>query len=299
MSKILIFGHKNPDTDTITSAISLAYLNSQLDKENEYVACRLGEINDETKYALEYFNTSNIQLINNIANENVILVDHNERTQTADGFEEAKVLGLVDHHKISNFNVSEPLYVRVDPVGCTQTIIYDLYKQSNIEIPKHIAGLMLSAIISDTLLFKSPTCTELDVYAAKELANIADVNIDEYGLTMLQKGADLSKKTINEILNMDLKEFDINGESFLIGQVNTFNIEEVLKDKEKFIEEMKKENKGTFLFVITDVLNSTSKGIVVGNIEKVEKAYNQKVIDNIIDLPGIVSRKKQIVPPLM
>ena len=155
---ILVFGHKNPDTDTICSALAYANLKNILGMEAK--AVRLGELNEETKFVLNYFGVEAPELIKTVAGNEVILVDHNERTQTADGFEEAKVLELVDHHRISNFNVDEPLLVRMAPVGCTATIILNLYKENNLVPAKKIAGLMLSSIISDTLLFKSPTCTE-------------------------------------------------------------------------------------------------------------------------------------------
>ena len=182
---ILIFGHKNPDTDTICSAIAYSKLKNKLGIDAKPV--RLGEINEETKYVIDYFNMDIPEIIENVAGKEIILVDHNERTQTANGFEEAKVLELIDHHRISNFNVDEPLIVRMEPVGCTSTIIFKMFKENNIVPSKEVAGLMLSAIISDTLLFKSPTCTEYDVKAGKELSFIAEVDLEKYGLEMLGK----------------------------------------------------------------------------------------------------------------
>ena len=146
---ILVFGHKNPDTDTICSALAYANLKNILGDKAK--AVRLGELNEETKFVLNYFGVKAPELIKTVAGNEIILVDHNERTQTADGFEEAKVLELVDHHRISNFNVDEPLLVRMAPVGCTATIILNLYKENNLVPSKEIAGLMLSAINSDTL----------------------------------------------------------------------------------------------------------------------------------------------------
>ena len=174
---ILVFGHKNPDTDTICSAIAYAELKNKLGKDVK--AARLGEINEETKYALNYFKVEKPELVENVAGKEIILVDHNERTQTAEGFEEAKVLELIDHHRISNFNVDEPLYARLEPVGCTATIILKLFKENNLVPSKETAGLMLSAIISDTLLFKSPTCTECDVKAGKELELHLEINLKQ------------------------------------------------------------------------------------------------------------------------
>jgi len=247
---ILVFGHKNPDTDTICSAIAYAELKGKLGKDVK--AVRLGEVNEETKFVLNYFKVEKPELIESVSGKEIMLVDHNERTQTADGFEEAKVLELVDHHRISNFNVDEPLYVRMEPVGCTATIILKLFKENNLLPAPTTAGLMLSAIISDTLLFKSPTCTECDVKAGKELAEIAGVNVEEYGLEMLK---------INNII--------------------------------------KKEGLKFFIFAITNILSNDSTGIVAGDGNAIiEKAFNEKIDNNLIALKGIVSRKKQIIPPL-
>lgn len=298
--EVYVFGHKNPDTDSISSAISLAYLLNKLDNTKEYIAKRLGDSNLETEFALNYFKTNLPEYIEDVSDKEIVLVDHNERTQTANGFENAIVLGLYDHHKISNFNVSEPLYAILKPYGCTATILYEMYVENNVEIPSNIAGLMLSAIISDTLLFRSPTCTKKDIEVAQNLSKIAKISdLEKYGMEMLKKGADLSSKSTYEILNMDMKEFDINGKIFKIAQVNSFDVKELLSKKEMFLDEMNKENKDTYIFAITDVLNENSYALVVGDIQYVEKAYGVKIQDNEVFLEKFVSRKKQIVPPLM
>lgn len=189
----MIFGHKNPDTDTICSAIAYADLKVKLGLEAE--AVRLGEVNGETQFALDFFNVDAPRLVETVANEtnSVILVDHNERQQSVSDIDQVQITEVIDHHRIANFETSQPLYYRAEPVGCTATILNKLYKENNVEITKPIAGLMLSAIISDSLLFKSPTCTEQDIAAAKELAEIAGVDASVYGLDMLKAGADLSK----------------------------------------------------------------------------------------------------------
>ncbi len=298
---ILIFGHKNPDTDTICSAIAYSKLKNKLGIDAKPV--RLGEINEETKYVIDYFNMDIPEIIENVAGKEIILVDHNERTQTANGFEEAKVLELIDHHRISNFNVDEPLIVRMEPVGCTSTIIFKMFKENNIVPSKEVAGLMLSAIISDTLLFKSPTCTEYDVKAGKELSFIAEVDLEKYGLEMLKAGTNLGNKSNLELLNMDMKIFEIDKTRIGVSQVNTVNESEVLEKKESLITEINniidKEGLKTFIFIITNILSKDSTGIVVGkSVEVVEKAFGEKIYDNLITLKGVVSRKKQVIPPL-
>ncbi|VTX69288.1 Manganese-dependent inorganic pyrophosphatase [uncultured Leptotrichia sp.] len=298
---ILVFGHKNPDTDTICSAIAYAELKNKLGKDVK--AVRLGEVNEETKYALNYFKVEKPELVENVAEKEIILVDHNERTQTADGFEEAKVLELIDHHRISNFNVDEPLYARVEPVGCTATIILKLFKENGLAPSKETAGLMLSAIISDTLLFKSPTCTQCDAKAGKELAEIAGVDLKEYGLEMLKAGTALGDKSEAELLNMDMKIFEIDGEKIGVAQVNTVNEAEVLERKEKLLAEIDniiaKEGLKFFMLAITNILTNDSTALVSGNgNDVIEKAFGEKVDSNLVTLKGVVSRKKQIIPPL-
>ena len=298
---ILVFGHKNPDTDTICSAIAYAELKNKLGKDVK--AVRLGEVNEETKYALNYFKVEKPELVENVAGKEIILVDHNERTQTADGFEEAKVLELIDHHRISNFNVDEPLYARVEPVGCTATIILKLFKENGLAPSKETAGLMLSAIISDTLLFKSPTCTQCDAKAGKELAEIAGVDLKEYGLEMLKAGTALGDKSEAELLNMDMKIFEIDGEKIGVAQVNTVNEAEVLERKEKLLAEIDNiiANEGLkfFMLAITNILTNDSTALVSGNgNDVIEKAFGEKVDSNLVTLKGVVSRKKQIIPPL-
>ena len=298
---ILVFGHKNPDTDTICSAIAYAELKNKLGKDVK--AARLGEVNEETKYALNYFKVEKPELVENVAGKEIILVDHNERTQTADGFEEAKVLELIDHHRISNFNVDEPLYARVEPVGCTATIILKLFKENGLAPSKETAGLMLSAIISDTLLFKSPTCTQCDAKAGKELAEIAGVDLKEYGLEMLKAGTALGDKSEAELLNMDMKIFEIDGEKIGVAQVNTVNEAEVLERKEKLLAEIDniiaKEGLKFFMLAITNILTNDSTALVSGNgNDVIEKAFGDKVDSNLVTLKGVVSRKKQIIPPL-
>ncbi|MCO8148701.1 manganese-dependent inorganic pyrophosphatase [Bacillus subtilis] len=303
MEKILIFGHQNPDTDTICSAIAYADLKNKLGFNAEPV--RLGQVNGETQYALDYFKQESPRLVETAANEvnGVILVDHNERQQSIKDIEEVQVLEVIDHHRIANFETAEPLYYRAEPVGCTATILNKMYKENNVKIEKEIAGLMLSAIISDSLLFKSPTCTDQDVAAAKELAEIAGVDAEEYGLNMLKAGADLSKKTVEELISLDAKEFTLGSKKVEIAQVNTVDIEDVKKrqaELEAVIAEVVAEkNLDLFLLVITDILENDSLALAIGNeAAKVEKAFNVTLENNTALLKGVVSRKKQVVPVL-
>ncbi|AHV95864.1 manganese-dependent inorganic pyrophosphatase [Paenibacillus sabinae] len=303
MEKTLIFGHKNPDTDTICSAIAYAALKKELGWNAE--AIRLGEVGSETQYALDHFGVEAPRLVENVAGEakQVILVDHNERQQSANDIDQVRVVEVIDHHRIANFETAHPLYYRAEPVGCTATILKKLYKENGVEISKPVAGLMLSAIVSDSLLFKSPTCTEEDVAAAKELAQIAGVDADSYGLSMLKAGADLSDKSIDTLLNLDAKEFSMGDKKVVIAQVNAIDTNDVLSRQAELEAALQGiiDEKGLdlFLFVVTDILNSDSIGVALGSAAgAVEKAYNVKLDGNKALLKGVVSRKSQIVPVL-
>ncbi|WP_044482288.1 manganese-dependent inorganic pyrophosphatase [Paenibacillus antibioticophila] len=303
MEKVLIFGHKNPDTDTICSAIAYADLKKKLGWDAEAVA--LGAPNGETQFALHKFGFQAPRVIESASDEvkKVILVDHNERQQSVSDIEKLTVVEVIDHHRIANFETSGPLYYRAEPVGCTATILNKLYKENGISVPANIAGLMLSAIISDSLLFKSPTCTEQDVAAARELAEIAGVNAEEYGLDMLKAGADLSDKTIEQLISLDAKEFDMGGSKVEIAQVNAVDVQDVLSRQAELEAALNAivDRKGLdlFLFVVTDILNNDSVGLALGKAaDAVEAAYQVKLENNTAVLKGVVSRKSQIVPVL-
>ena len=299
MEKILVIGHKNPDTDSICSSLAMANLQSKIRGE-EVISCRLGEINEETKYALNYFKVEAPKLIEKVdEGQSVILVDHNEFTQSVEGIEKAKILAVVDHHRINNFQTSEPLFYYAQPVGCTATVLFELYKSNDVDIEPQIAGLMLSAIISDTLLLKSPTTTDKDKKAVEELAKLANVDFSKYGLEMLKAGTNLDKYTEEELINLDAKTMEKEGIKYIIAQVNTVSIPDVLKRKEKIEQEINKEitSKGLslFVFVITDIVNSNSTAIVLGDrTDAISKTYEIK--DNLAQMPGVVSRKKQVLP---
>lgn len=302
MTKTLVFGHKNPDTDTICSAISYAELKKAQGADIE--AVRLGELNSETAFVLDYFQVTAPRLVQTVANEvsEVTLVDHNERQQSADDIDEVTVTAVVDHHRIANFETSDPLYYRAEPVGCTTTILLKMFRENEVEVSKTVAGLMLSAIISDTLLFQSPTCTEEDKVAAEKLALIADVDIQTYGMEMLKAGADVSKKTVAELL-LDAKEFNMNDNKVEIAQINVVDVNDVLSRRAE-VEALMTQNivdKGLdlYLFVITNILTNDSVGIAIGSkTAVVEEAYGVTFVENQAPLKGVVSRKKQIVPIL-
>lgn len=303
MSKILVFGHQNPDTDAIGAAIAFANLQKELGKDAEAVA--LGEPNEETTFALNHFGLTAPRVVETVANEveQVMLVDHNEFQQSAADIEKVEILAVVDHHRIANFQTANPLYYRAEPVGCTSTIILKLYKENNVEVPKNIAGMMLSAIVSDTLLFKSPTCTQEDVQAAKELAEIAGVDLEAYGLEMLKAGTNLGTKSAAELIDLDAKSFPMGGSNLRIAQVNTVDLAEVFARQAELESAMQEANAANgydlFVLVVTNILDSDSEILIVGEPkENVEKAFNVTLENNRALLKGVVSRKKQVVPQL-
>lgn len=305
MTKELIFGHQNPDTDAIGTAIAFSYLQNKLGYDTEAVA--LGNPNDETQYALDKFGFKAPRVVKTVKNEvdSVMLVDHNEPQQSVADIDQVNVSWVVDHHRIMNFNTANPLYYRAEPVGCTSTVVWKMYKEHGVEIPANIAGIMLSAIISDTLLLKSPTTTQDDKNAVEFLAKVAGVDYQEYGLSLLKAGTNIASKTEKELINLDAKSFELNGHIVRIAQINTVDLPEAMERKAAFMKEMQNasasDNYEMFMLVITNILDSNSEAIVVGTDEcklLFEKAFDKKLVDSSVALPGVVSRKKQVVPPL-
>lgn len=253
-------------------------------------------------YVLNYLKIEAPELIEKIEEgQEVILIDHNEFGQSVCGIENAKILSVTDHHRIADFKTAEPLYYNAKPYGCTSTILFEEFKLNNIQIDKKEAVLMASAIISDTLLLKSPTTTEHDKKALEELANIANIDINEYGLKMLKAGTDLDDFTGEQLINLDAKSLSKNGTNFVIAQVNTVSIPSVLERQEELENainnEIKTKGLDFFVLAITDILNSSSEIIALGNkVEIVEKAFEKKLVNNRAFLEGVVSRKKQLLP---
>ena len=283
MDKIYITGHKNPDTDTIMSALVAEYLYTHLGYNVE--AIKQGELNPETKFAIE---KTGLRIPNTITkltkNSKVILVDHNNPMESIENITELNITNIIDHHAIK-LDLGSPTYVRTEPVGCTATILFKMFRENSIEIPKNIALAMLSAIISDSLLFKSPTCTDEDKKVASELEKIAGINKEEYGMEMLKAGTDLSSYSIEEILNIDRKTAVYGNYKASINQVMTADVEETLKLKEELEAGMQKmienENLDLFMLLITDIINSDSTVIALGNkTEAVEKGYNVTLNNN-------------------
>ena len=305
--KILVFGHQKPDTDAIGSSYGFSYLSNHRPNgalNTEVVA--LGTPNEETQFVLDYFGVKAPRVVKSAKEEGVdtvILTDHNEFQQSISDIEDLTIYGVVDHHRVANFNTAAPLFMTVEPVGSASSIVYRKFLEANVEIPKEVAGLLLSGLISDTLLLKSPTTHVTDHKVAKELAEIAGVNLEEYGLAMLKAGTNLSTKTAEELIDIDAKTFELNGSNVRIAQVNTVDIPEVLERlsdiKAAINASMTANGYDDFVFMITDIVNSNSEIIALGaHPEKSEAAFNFTLADDHAFLAGAVSLKKQVVPQL-
>ncbi|HFI0000071.1 manganese-dependent inorganic pyrophosphatase [Streptococcus parasuis] len=305
MSKFLVFGHQNPDTDAIASSYGWAHLEREVfGRDAEAVA--LGTPNEETAFALEYFGVTAPRVVESAKAEGVnqvILTDHNEFQQSIADIKEVEVAAVIDHHRVANFETANPLYMRLEPVGSASSIVYRAFKENGVTPPKEVAGLLLSGLISDTLLLKSPTTHATDPQVAAELAEIAGVNLEEYGLALLKAGTNLASKSAEELIDIDAKTFALNGSDVRVAQVNTVDIAEVLERQEEIEVAMTaaivSEGYSDFVLMITDIVNSNSEIVALGsNMDKVEAAFNFKLENNHAFLAGAVSRKKQVVPQL-
>ena len=300
---ILVVGHKNPDSDSIFSAISLAHLKTQQGQPS--IAIALGKPNPETQFGLDFFKLEAPQMMTDVATRKVILVDHNTYSQAPDDIKQAKIVGIVDHHSLGDISTDEPIEVLIKPVGCTNTIIWQLYQQAGIPIPASIAGGMLTAILSDTLGFRSPTTTESDQIAAKSLASIAGIeDLQNFAQQMFLAGeVDLKTAPISNLLQRDFKNFEMSGYKVGVANLSAFNFELLNVRKNEFYEEMLKlvnqQGYETLVLMLTDVQAKGSEIVLVGTHQKeIAKALNVTLNNHSGWAAGVMSRKKQVVPLL-
>jgi manganese-dependent inorganic pyrophosphatase len=295
-----IFGHTTPDSDSIVGAISLAYLKNQLGEA--CIPARQGDVNPETQWILEKFGFEAPELKTSYAGETVYLVDFMERSQSPDDIEEATILGIVDHHKLGDLKTDAPLEMWVRPVGCSNTIIKQMFDYYGKEIPQNLAGMMMCAILSDTVIFKSPTCTREDTKACKELAEIA--GIEDYkavGMEMFIVKSNVLGATPGELLTRDFKDFNMGGKTIGVGQLEVVDLSVFDAMKQSLMEEMKrfKEEGGrdSVLLLLTDIMKVGSQLLVVSDApEKIENALQMTLQNGETWMEGVMSRKKQIIP---
>ncbi len=299
---IFVVGHKNPDTDSICSAIAYAELKKNLGVEAE--AVRQGEVNPETAFVLEKFGVAVPELMTEWDGKKVILIDHSDVSQSIDNIDKAEIVEIIDHHKIGDITTPNPIFFLAMPVGCTATAVKILYDYHGIEIPKNIAGILLSAILSDTVIFKSPTTTEKDIKAAEDLARIAGIeNLNTFGIQVKSKLSNVDEMSAEEIIKRDFKDFNMSGNKVGIGQVELVDLSIIEPRIDEILSRMRemKESEGYagMYMMLTDIIKEGTLLLAVTDDESiVEKAFNAKLENNRVWLDRVMSRKKEIVPPL-
>jgi len=297
-----VVGHKIPDSDSICSAIALSYLKTTLGEET--VPARLGDLTPETLFILDKFGFEQPQLKTSYAGESLYIVDHSDRVLAPDDVDEATILGIIDHHKLGDLTTSTPLECWIRPVGCTNTIIKMMFDFHNVEIPKNIAGAMMCAILSDTVIFKSPTCTTADIKCVEALAEIAGIDDPkEVGMDMFKVKSAVDGTPARDLVLRDFKDFNMNGNLVGIGQLEVIDLaifDDMKADLEADIAKLKIEGgRHTVLLLLTDIMKEGSEMLVVSdNADLTEKAYGKASVDGKVWLDGVLSRKKQVVPPL-
>jgi len=295
-------GHKVPDSDSICSAIALSYLKTTIGEET--VPARLGELSPETLFILDKFGFEQPELKTSFAGEGIYVVDHSDRIQGPDDIDEATVLGIIDHHKLGDITTSTPLECWIRPVGCTNTIIKMMYDFHGVEIPKNIAGAMMCAILSDTVIFKSPTCTTADIKCVEALAEIAGIEDPKaLGMEMFKVKSAVEGTPIRDLVLRDFKDFDMNGNKVGIGQLEVIDLaifDEMKDDLHADLAALKTEgDRHSVLLLLTDIMKEGSELLYVSDDENLsERAYGAKATDGRVWLDGVMSRKKQVVPPL-
>jgi len=303
METIYIAGHKSPDLDSVVGTIAYEHLKNKIDSENKYVPVIAGKLNAETKHVLSRFKLDTPELMESIADKKVILVDHNEAYQAIDGLDKAQILEVVDHHKMS-FSYNEPIKIMIEPIGSSSNVIAKMFKEAGVEIPKNLAGAMLGATLTDTVITKSPTTTPEDLEIIEELAKTAGISDwKEYGMEIFKIRSSVSELSDEQIITSDYKDFDIGGKKFGIGQVETVNIAEFDGRRDGLMKALKEKRSSqdyhsTILF-LTDILKEESHFLVASDeADKIAGAFEQKSEGNSFVAP-VLSRKKQVVPSLM
>jgi len=301
---VSVVGHSNPDTDSVAAAIS--YANYLRATGTDAVACMqisADNLNPESKVVLEKFGLAAPQEITDAAGKDVALVDFSDIAQAPANIGDANVVGIVDHHKIGDITTGSPIFFYAKPVGCTCTVLWEMYKNNNVALPKDIAGGMLCAILSDTVNFKSPTCTDADKVAVADLLKITGVaDQDALFMEMLKAKSSVEGVPIKDLIFRDYKDFDMNGKKVGIGQIELASLDQIADIRDALfqgIKEVKAEGRHSVLFMLTDVVKEGTDLLVVSDDPAIiEGAFNAKIEGQSMWVDGMMSRKKQAVPPL-
>lgn len=298
---VYVVGHKSPDTDSVTAAIAYAELMKA--KGEDYIPCMQGEANPETAMVLERFGASAPEIMTDASGKQVALVDHSDLAQAPDNLSDGEVVAIVDHHKVGDVTTNNPILFCAMPVGCTGTVLKVLYDQEGIAVQPQVAGLMLAAILSDTVNFKSPTCTDADKKAVAELKAIAGVDdTDSLFMDMLKAKSAVAGVPPMDLLHRDYKDFDMNGKKVGVGQLELATLDQVADMRDALygaMEEQKADGRHSVLLMLTDVVKEGTDLMVVSDEPGViEGAFDAKLDGNSMWIDGMMSRKKQTVPNL-
>ena len=309
---IYVVGHKKPDTDAVCSAIVFAYLLNEWKKtdckimkvDKEAIPVVQGEPNAETKFVLEKFGVKIPEIMTDGSGKTVALVDHSDKVQSLDNIDKAEIVAVVDHHKIGDVTTPNPILFVNFPVGCTATVLKFLFDKTGIIIPKDLAGLLLASILSDTVVFKSATTTPMDKEVAEELAKIAGIDdIVKFGIEVKAKLSDVSGMTAKDIIMRDFKDYDMSGKKVGVGQIELVDLN-IIKDRlEEIYTELNNIKQDgayhTIVLMLTDIMKEGTDLMVITDEPKiVEITFGKKLEGKSVWLPGVMSRKKQVVPPL-
>ena len=293
-------GHKIPDSDSIIGAIAVAYLQNKLG--NEAIAVRQGDINPESQFIIEKFGLEAPAFKDSFAGDDLFMVDYNNYTEGPEDLKEANLIGIVDHHKLGGLMTSSPLEVWIRPVGSSNTIIKEMFDYYEVEIPQNLAGAMMCAILSDTVIFKSPTCTKIDTKTVKELAAIAGIeDFKALGMEMFKVKSAVDGVPVRELVKRDYKNFDMYGHKVGIGQLEVVDLSIFDNIKDELLADIKalqtEEDADTVLLILTDIMQMGSQILVATKSPQiVEKAWDVKIENDQFWLKGCLSRKKQVVP---
>ena len=293
-------GHIIPDSDSVCSAISLAYLLNKIGRAA--TAARQGELNPETKFILDKFGFEAPIIKTSFAGDELFITDYSDLAQAPQDMDQTTVVGIVDHHKLGDITTSTPLECWIRPVGCTNTIVKEMYDYHKVEIPANIAAIMMCAILSDTVIFKSPTCTALDIQVVKELSKICGIeDFGALGMEMFKVKSEVEGTPIRELVMRDYKNFDMHGQKVGVGQLEVVDGSVFDKIKDELMEDIKKvkdeQNLHTVALLLTDIMKEGSEILVSSDDTSIfEKAFNCKLEDGKVWLDGCLSRKKQIIP---
>ena len=293
-------GHTTPDSDSICSALSLGYLLNQIGREA--IPARQGALNPETQFILDKFGFEAPLLKTEFAGCELFIADYSDRGLAPADIDEATIVGIVDHHKLGDLTTSAPLECWIRPVGCSNTIVKEMYDYHKVEIPANIAGIMMCAILSDTVIFKSPTCTQKDIDAVRELSEICGIeDFGALGMEMFTIKSQMDGVAIRDLILRDYKPFDMHGTAVGIGQLEVVDLAVFDTMKEDFQEDLEKlrieNNLHTACLILTDIMKEGSEILVASSDKSVfEKAFDITLENNKIWMPGCLSRKKQIIP---